>query len=343
MAASPQDKAKPNVMNGTAELNAAPKSTSLAKQILALLFALTIGTLIGGYVTSSLLESEYQSILAQLRANYQLSLSETKEEHKICQDDLLEQKKSYTEAVSSNDDGCKDELKTLKSQWRHEELLCQQEVEREMLWSHKAYEDSTAAIAKATNKLQALKQEIGSLKSDLVNKHAEWEVAVSNLSSTQMQREEARQKLDQITLQLADVEGQYHRTQKSLSTLGEELERRDIERAECDKIHRELDSCKRTLQKSLEGTTDGCTTSLDLLKDEKNDLSRQLEVMKTQNEKIIGESEFTNRRSAHVEKQLEGANALLSEFETERDALKVEIKTINDKIREKDRLSVLHR
>jgi hypothetical protein len=40
---------------------------------------------------------------------------------------------------------------------------------------------------------------------------------------------------------------------------------------------------------------------------------------------------------------LEGVNSLLREFETERDALKAEIETFNEKIRQRDRLSVLNR
>jgi peptidoglycan hydrolase CwlO-like protein len=71
-----------------------------------------------------------------------------------------------------------------------------------MLWSHKAFEDSKAAITRATGRLQALKQEIRSVKSELVNKHAELEVVTSNLSSTQIQREEAQQQLDQTAMQL---------------------------------------------------------------------------------------------------------------------------------------------
>ena len=332
-------------MNGTAggELDGYTKHTVSTRQILALLFTLAIGCLLGGYATSSLLESEYQAILSQARANYQLSLSETKEGHKTCHQELAEQKKSYLDAVVGNDSGCTDELKLLKSQWRHEELSCQQEVEREMLWSHKALEDSTSALTRASAKLQSMKDEIAVARAELGSKHAELEHATTNLKSTRVQQQETQQQLDQIKGQWDNARSEFEQTQTHLSTLEEEMERRDMERAACDKTHRDLDSCQNTLQKTLEGGSDGYTASLDLLQNDKAALTRQLEILNAQNYKVVEESEFMKRRSDHVEKQLESANELVKEFEIERDRLKGDFDSISEKMRQRDRLSVLNR
>lgn len=330
-------------MNGAHHLNAPGKSSASALQILALLFALAIGCLIGVYATSSLIESEYQSIASQLRSNYKLSLSETKEEHKICQEELAKQKKSYLQVVATNGDDCTEELKLLESRWKYAELSCQQEVEGEMVWSHKAFEDSTSALARVSQKLQSMRGEVTSTKIELEEKHAELEQVTSDLESTRMQHNEAQRKLEQILSQRDETIAQLNQTQSLVSTLEKEMELRDLERAKCDQTHRDLNQCKKNLQKTVEGSTDGCTTSLDLLQNDKADLSHQLEALKSHNDKIVEESEFMKRRLDHVEKQLESANELVKVFEMERDGLKVEVENMIKKIQERDRLDVLHR
>jgi chromosome segregation ATPase len=339
MAPSPQDKSP--IMNGTPPVNASTKASPL--QIILLLLTFLTGSLLGGYVTSSLLETEYQSILSSLRSNHQLSSSETRQQYQSCHAELTEEKKAHSASIANADDGCRDELKAVKSQWRHEELICQQELEREILWSHKAYEDGTRAITAATDKLEALKQQRIEMEQKLDTQQKELQQVTSNLQLTTNEKEQAQHRLESFLPQFNEVTAELEQLQSFISAIEAEMERRDIERAECDALHRELDTCRSSLEQSLEGSIDGCQTSMELLKTEKMELARMVSTLETKMNKVSEEKNVLDRRVDHLEGQLGGANALVGEFEVERDGLRSQLDLIERRMKERDQLRVLHK
>ena len=329
-------------MNGAAPpLNASSSRKSnnsiSVKQILAFLSTLLLGLLLGGYATSSLLESEYRTVISTLISNNQIAISETKQEHYECHRDLLVAKEAHSKSISNTDDTfCQEELKSLQSQWRHEELSCHQEMEREIMWSHKAYQDSTAALRKAGEKLTRLKERSVTLSDELERKQTQLEQVTSELNQTTNQYAKDKVQHKQLEAEWGFVQSQFQEMQTLFSSLEEEMERRDLERAECDKTHRDMMQCQQSLRQTLEGKTDGCTTSLEMASREKKELNSKIASVEEQNESI-------KQRSNHLDAQLEGANALVREFESERNGLRDEIQKMQSMISEKDRLSVLDR
>ena len=340
---TPQDKDESDTIpNGAAPpliTTTSPKSNNKisAKQLLAFLFSFAIGLVVGGYATSSLLESEYRTVISTLISNHQNSISDTKLEHNECHRDLLEAKEAYSRSTSQyGDTTCHEKLQSIQSQRRHEELSCHQEMEQEIMWSHKAYQDSTAALRKASDKLMETKERSIALSDELQRTKTQLELVTSNLQQTndhytkeQIQRKELEAEWD-------FAKSQFEEMQTLFLSLEKEIERRDLERAHCDKSHRDMIQCQQSLRKTLEGETDGCTTSLELASHDKKELNSQITTLKREHDSV-------NRRSNLLETQLEGANALVKEFEIERDGLRDEIQKMQSIMSERDRLSVLDR
>ena len=117
---TPQDKDESDTIpNGAAPpliTTTSPKSNNKisAKQLLAFLFSFAIGLVVGGYATSSLLESEYRTVISTLISNHQNSISDTKLEHNECHRDLLEAKEAYSRSTSQyGDTTCHEKLQSI--------------------------------------------------------------------------------------------------------------------------------------------------------------------------------------------------------------------------------------
>ena len=336
------------LINGTST-PAPPNASSqpLLTHILILLLTFIIGILSGAYGTSTLLESEYQQIVSKLRSNQHAALSISHQDYKTCQEELRDAKNIVTQSTTADianaNDECSKELKAFQSQARHDALLCIQEMEREMMWSHKAYEDTTVALSTAETKLKLLKEESITVKQELQRRGSELNQVNSNLERTTTLYEEAKTKLDNIVSEVEEAKYAFEQIQIHVGTFEEEIERRDMERAQCDVIYREYDTCKRSLKGVLEGKTDGCQTSISLLEKEKETLSSEVSTLEFRNKKIVEESESLRRRAVHLEQQLENENTLVRGVESERDGLLADVDGIWKKVGDRDRMTVLHR
>ena len=341
MAATPNKESPISSMNGKARPAQSNPSTSTSvplRSIIPTLFALVTGSLAGAYVISSRLESEYQSSLSKLKSNYQISLAQNQLDFETCHEDLLEEKKAYSIDVANNNDGCQDTLKLVRSQWRHEELSCMQELEREILYSHKAYEDSTSALSYASDKLNKLREDNKLLKAEVEQTRNELKDVASNLESVTVEMQHARSQLEIAMKQLEE-------SRSELAVLDSEIRRRDIERAECDKTHREMFTCQTSLQKSLEeGAADEvCVSRLASLMKERTELFEQIQFLTAEKTNAVEYTESMKNKVDHLENQLESANELLKEFVRESDNRKAETESILEKVRAKDKMNVLDR
>ena len=333
--------------------NSTPKPTDasykppLVKHILILLSAFIIGILSGAYGTSTLLESEYQQIVSKLRSNQHVALSNSHQDYKTCHEELRDAKNILTQSttadIASANDECSKELKAFQSQARHDALLCMQEMEREMMWSHKAYEDTTAALSTAEAKLNLMKEESLTVKQELQRRGSELNEVNSNLERTTTLYEETKTKLDNIMFEVEEANYAFEQIKIEVGRFEEEIELRDMERAQCDVTHREYDKCTRSLKGVLEGKTDGCQTSISLLEKEKETLSSEVSTLEFRNNKIVEENESLRRRAIHLEEQAENANALVRAVESERDDLIADVDNIWKNVAERDRMTVVHR
>ncbi|KAL7518005.1 hypothetical protein ACHAWX_002871 [Stephanocyclus meneghinianus] len=319
-----------------------PKST-----LLAFAAAVALGILLGGFVVSRLLDSEYQQIIAKLRINHQTSLTRFKEDRRACHEERETEKQRATNALIAAQEAsfCDEEVKACRSQSTDNERIYRQELEDQILSANNVLEDANAGLEKASQKLKRLREEYQRTETELGRKKAELDGTARKYHETVNHLQDSKAQLERVQNKLSSTERQLVNAERELEAAGREFDRRDVERAECDKTHRDMVSCQRMLNESLGGLgkDDLCSSTIQQLNKDKADLSQELSAARNEREKASEEITFLQQQRAHLEEQISGFSTLAGEHERERDELREQIVMVYEKIQVRDRQLVLDR
>ena len=210
-------------------------SNTLSQILRALLFItpLLIGIIIGGYITAQLLESEYQIIVSELRSIHRAAIEETQSTHSIqCQSMLSNQKQSYDAEVAK-----------FKMHMSHQERAFHSQSEKYIKETTMAYKLASEGLDKSSQKLMQEKEKYAEL--ELSSQKLKEEVDVCE--SIMLQLEQADKRNLAIRNTLTETNKQIDQLKNDLNGAEAELDRRDIERAECDDNYRNLLQCRKSL------------------------------------------------------------------------------------------------
>ncbi|KAL7473424.1 hypothetical protein ACHAXS_014031 [Conticribra weissflogii] len=213
---------------------------------LKLLLALLLGSLLGAIIISHLLTTEYSRMLSLQKSRHLSSISRIQAEFRNYVSNATEEKSVQMNFLEENlarsleevKELWKEEVDSLKKEGERKEIMYYQTVESALgrnvhtltlaqeglEMAYDRYKQVQSNLSEATQKLEIIQ-----------NEYRDMQVQQENLEN---QRIESEKKLKQL--------------RRELEATGEELERRDMERAECDGLHRNLIQC----QKSLETTKD---------------------------------------------------------------------------------------
>ncbi|KAL3780009.1 hypothetical protein HJC23_000299 [Cyclotella cryptica] len=349
--ASPEADSSNNSQNPTHSTNTASKPPSKSTVLLAScsIALLLLGTLLGGFVTSRLLDSEYQQIIAKLRVNYQTSLTHSKEDRRTCLEEREAEKQPTQDAalLSSHEASLRshEEWKACQSQSIQTERMHQQEMERQLLATNRALEDANAGLERASHRLKQTRKEYQHIEFELERRKLEWNETTRKYHETVQQLQDATGQLERVQSTLSTTEGQLANAERELEAAGREFDRRDVERAECDKTHREMISCQKMLKDALGGTgkEEICVSTIGQLDRDKTDLLQELSAVKSERDRVFEEISFLQQHRTHLEEQLSGFSLLATEHERERDELREQTVAVYEKIQNRDRQFVLDR
>lgn len=320
-----------------AEVPTKPKSTSI---LILLLFTLLIGILLGAYLTSHLLESEYQSIISKLRNHYQASLSAAKDDSKSRADEIIELKKEKDVILIERDvDDCQDSLKALQSEFIDYEKGCQEEVLQSILSTNQFYEEATAKLAKVSDKYIKLQKEYTALEQKYHTKLRENEDISQLLNTSKRQQSDTFRLVQELKNVVASLNVELEGKEKVIKSHEEELDRRDLERVECDALHRQVFECK----KKFEDVTRECPSTHQEWNAEKEELLTQLSTMAADKENALQEVAGLNHHKVQMQEHLRSVTSHANEVEQERNLLNEERASVSERIQVRDQLFVLDR
>lgn len=319
MAAPPQDKTNSSSM--TSVIGPSEGDMSIMKgipMIAKALLALIVGVLIGGFVVTSLLEAEYQQIVTQLRSDHRISLSQLKNEYITCQSDLANEKKINDERLMGELDelahSWEEDMSKLKAAAERNEQEYKQRVERHLKETNEAYVAANDGLEKASALLQSKQRELAQTNNRL-------EMSIRELENLEKARAVTERQLQAVRNELGEV--------------GDELDRRDLERIECDENHRNLLQCQQSLEKAI-GDSDNSSFEQDRVQS-----AQQLAIVSAQKDKLISEVEELREHEARLQEFVVDAKTVAGDYERDRDLWREKAEIIMQKIKDRSQKEVL--
>ena len=269
------------------------KTSNILSQILrALLFIapLLIGIIIGGYITAQLLESEYQIIVSELRSTHHAAIEETQSTHSIqCQSMLSNQKQSYDAEVAK-----------LKIHMSHQERAFHSQSEKYIKETTMAYKLASEGLDKSSQKLMQEKEKYAEL--ELSSQKLKEEVDICE--SIMLQLEQADKRNLAIRNTLTETNKQIEQLTNDLNGAEVELDRRDIERAECDDNYRNLLQCRKSLNDNINSSHESkeCECHEEALRQQVTELEERV---------LLGVNDSNELREVEQEKEFWESKATL--------------------------------
>mmetsp|Transcript_18078 Transcript_18078/g.39065 ORF Transcript_18078/g.39065 Transcript_18078/m.39065 type:complete len:317 (+) Transcript_18078:253-1203(+) len=218
----------------TSNSNDDAKSSTFSRLLLVPLFVvLVIGAVLGAYLAAYILETEYQNIVSQLQTNHHAAILQSQNDYINCHSNLLDEKQSNEE-----------ELAKYRMHADQNERAFQSRAEQYLKETNVAYKVTNEGLRKASSrlKMEVEKHESTQLQLSQVNKRLQ---AIRNTLT------DSTRALETSKSERTETETQLQYLQLELDAAEEELENRDIERAECDVHHRNMLKCREALKEAL--------------------------------------------------------------------------------------------
>ncbi len=259
-------------------------STTSKHTYIYTILLMSLSAILGGYVTSTILDQEYKQIFAKMQKDCQQSQNE----YLSCRSHLVEE--------------------TYK--WSANMRVCQEHVERYIGEAISAYKLGSDGLDKAINRTQDYEQ----LQHAVTENIKEMEEVRSTLAHSNEEVEGLEKERAKITRQLQTAQNELENAEK-------ELEVRELERAECDTKYRALVTCEDTLNEAAQGRVNDEESSSLMLKQLSgqvqalkeqgerkeamlqemgstlNNAEKELQSCKTETESIIDKVDFRSRRN----------------------------------------------
>jgi len=212
----------------------------------------------------------------------------------------------------------KEEVDSLKKEGEEKEIKYYQTVER-------ALGRNVQALTLAREGLETAYDRYKQVQSNLSE-------ATQKLEIIQNEYREMQSQYESLENQRIESEKTLKRLRRELEATGEELERRDLERAECDGLHRSLFQCQKSLenvqqqQQQSDVGDDRCRKSLEK---EREDLLLALE----RNKNLAEEVKKLKNNSGHqrVDGNVEEMEGKIAELERRLDESQFEVEYWRDK------------
>jgi len=212
----------------------------------------------------------------------------------------------------------KEEVDSLKKEGEEKEIKYYQTVER-------ALGRNVQALTLAREGLETAYDRYKQVQSNLSE-------ATQKLEIIQNEYREMQSQYESLEKQRIESEKTLKRLRRELEATGEELERRDLERAECDGLHRSLFQCQKSLenvqqqQQQSDVGDDRCRKSLEK---EREDLLLALK----RNKNLAEEVRKLKNNSGHqrVDVNVETMEGKIAELEQKLDESQFEVEYWRDK------------
>ena len=163
-----------------------------------------------------------------------------------------------------------EEVAKVKSDAAEKERIYREKIERDLQEKILAFRVAHEGMNKVNDRLKTVQPELVK--------------ASERLRVVQDEYKEKTWELQLVEKERAQTEKRLKDARRELEVVGEELDRRDIERAECDGLHRRLLECHQSLKLAKEGiitseSPDACQKSLEQAIEEKLEVIQHREVM----------------------------------------------------------------
>mmetsp|Transcript_46582 Transcript_46582/g.97886 ORF Transcript_46582/g.97886 Transcript_46582/m.97886 type:complete len:581 (+) Transcript_46582:163-1905(+) len=324
--------------------------------IVQIVIALVVGAILGAYLTAYILETEYKSIVSALQSDHHTSLLASKNDYIKCQNNL-------THEVTT----AEVEMAKLVLHADQNERTFQQRAVEYVKETNAAYRHANEGLTKAQLRYQKEIMEHKATKNTVKEMESKLSKEVENHESTQLQLSQVDRRISAIRNTLAESQKELRAEQaahnasisrerelgESLDEMEEELDRRDLERAECDDHHREMLQCRQSLREALEGNAGTAAAAAGIVEDE-NVLSVALANEKQASENLAAKLALALKEKEELEHTIgvlreEGVGHLMEmerisrELEEDRELWQMKAKNIMNKISFRNRKEVLER
>jgi len=263
----------------------------------------------------SIQKSRHLSSLSRIQAEFRNYVHDVTE-NKTAQMNVLEG--NLARSLEEVKESWKEEVDSLKKEGEEKEIKYYQTVER-------ALGRNVQALTLAREGLETAYDRYKQVQSNLSE-------ATQKLEIIQNEYREMQSQYESLENQRIESEKTLKRLRRELEATGEELERRDLERAECDGLHRSLFQCQKSLenvqqqQQQSDVGDDRCRKSLEK---EREDLLLALE----RNKNLAEEVKKLKNNSGHqrVDGNVEEMEGKIAELERRLDESQFEVEYWRDK------------
>mmetsp|Transcript_10424 Transcript_10424/g.18449 ORF Transcript_10424/g.18449 Transcript_10424/m.18449 type:complete len:575 (+) Transcript_10424:109-1833(+) len=350
--------------------NSDAKSSAFGRVLLLvqIFIALITGAILGGYLSAHILESEYQNIVANLQSDHHSSLLHTQNDYIKCQSGLTAEQR-YNEQ----------EMTKLRIHADQNERAFQQRAEQYVNETNMAYKVANEGLERASSRVKMeaekheyTKQQLSDASSRL-NTEAEehkstqlqlseassrWKMEVEKHESTMLQFNQVNKRVQAIRNTLTEqtraleaaknerkeTDSQLQHLLSELDAAEEELDRRDIERAECDEHHREMLKCHDSLEEALANAVNaGTPASLVEEREAMKKTAAQLARVWEQKEELVQQVQWLTEEEGAKDALFAEIESKSKEAEYERGVWEMKARSIMEKITFRSRKDVLEK
>lgn len=277
-------------------------------------------------------------LVATLQADHRAAMIETQVGYANCRARSSKEKHSYQEKVAK-----------LRARVDQTEREFQRRVEGYLSETNEAWRVANEGLDKASSRLKLEIERHESTRLQLSQ-------ADKRLAAIRNTVQESKRSMEASESKLGEAELQVRYLQRELDAAEEELDRRDLERAECDENHRNLLQCRAGLDTSTTlASSDEASESvkeiyarLEVITGQRDDLLRQVESMKEKHElqdhlyaeidersrEIAQEKEYWQKTATEIDEQSR-------EIVQEKEYWETKAKGIMDKVIFRSRKAVL--